>query len=117
MALCDYIRLQYPRYFPYIIKITNEGKRSRLGNWLMAKMGMHVGASDIFIALPLWGFHGLFIEVKPPKYKVTPSKKKHHDEQMAFILKMRDKGYVAEMGIGLKECISIVDTYFKYKSV
>lgn len=112
IALCDWIKLQYPKHYPYIIRIPNEGKRSYFANYLMKKGGLNAGASDLFIAVPIAPFHGLFLEIKKSNYKITKSNMKHHDSQMHFINKMHNNGYSAVMCSGLDECISCCTIYF-----
>lgn len=91
-----------------VIKIDNEGTRNNL---LATVLGLHAGASDLFIAWPTRLYAGLWLEIKRPNYRVTPSGREHYDRQCAFIRLMRDSGYWADMGIGIEECMDIVTKY------
>jgi hypothetical protein len=115
-ALCDWIKLQWPAYAPFIIRITNEGKRSFFSYNALVATGLNPGASDLFIAVPKGIYHGLFVEVKPIGFKEVASNKKHIDRQMKFLDAVRSQGYYGIFGIGIAELIENVDFYFKLKS-
>jgi hypothetical protein len=76
---------------PYLIKITNEGKRSWTQGKKMKAEGLTKGVSDLLIAFPCRGFHGLWYEVKAPGK--IPS-----DEQLEFLAGMQKVGYAADWG-------------------
>lgn len=116
-AFVKYIQLKYPTFYQSLIKIDNEGVRSAIGHAEAKRMGLHRGASDIFIAMPSGSYNGLFIEIKPDNYKVTKSNATHHEEQMLFINKMINNGYMAAMCIGLDSCIAFIDAYVNLKKV
>jgi hypothetical protein len=113
IALIEWIKLQYPITANFIIKIDNEGRRSPMGHSLSIQSGLHIGASDLFIAYPCGGYHGLFLEIKREKWRLTPSQKEHVDRQLAFIDKMKSQGYQGQLGIGLVECMKIVKHYLE----
>lgn len=113
VATLDWLRIYHNEAFKCIIKIDNEGKMSAAGHILAVKMGLHVGASDLFCAYPVPKYCGLWVEVKRPGYKVTKSNIEHHERQLVFINKMRDKGYAADMGFGTDQCIAIFQNYLK----
>lgn len=70
------------------IHIPNEGVRNlRMGN-LLKKMGMRSGVSDIFMPKSSRNYHGLWIEFKTGKGKVS-------NYQQAFIDEMNSLGYCA----------------------
>ncbi len=90
--------------------IGNERKASYFAGFIMKKMGVLKGASDLFMAWPNQGFHGLFIEVKSKIGKPTP-------EQKAFIQRMRDAGYKAEICYGAEEVINTMQEYLIQKGI
>ena len=106
-----WLELHNPRARKAIIMIGNEGKRTAAGNSLAIRMGMYPGASDLFLAWPNRGYAGLFLEVKPPGWKATPSKMQHHQRQLDFIGHMMSLGYYGEVGAGFDECIEILKGY------
>lgn len=110
-AALQWLRLFHPLARECVIKIDNEGKRTPAGHALAIELGLHKGASDLFIAWPTPNYPGLWLEVKPPGFKVTKSKLEHYESQMRFINLMRSRGYYADMGIGIDQCISIIKNY------
>ncbi len=122
VAVLQWLQLYNPLARKCIIKIDNEGKRKTIisngksipvGDILAVKMGLHVGASDLFLAYPTDRYPGLWVEVKPPLFKVTKSNREHFEKQMEFIILMRDRGYYADVGVGVDQCIEIFKTYLK----
>lgn len=113
--MLDYIRLQYPSVFPYVIKIPNEGRRTAIGTHIMKMEGLHVGASDLFIAWPRVPYCGFWLEIKKDGYTFPASDKKHVERQMEFINQMLNIGYYAKMCVGIDECIAAVDWYLGIK--
>jgi hypothetical protein len=101
--------LYYPAAYGHVIKLDNEGTTNRAN---AISLGLHLGASDYFIACPTLKYYGLWLEVKPEGWKLTPSKKPHHDRQMAFGEKMKAKGYQFAFCVGVDECIQAAKDYF-----
>lgn len=107
-GLLEWLSLYNHEVRKRVIKIDNEGSRN---NALAVVLGLHPGASDLFIAWPTRHYAGLWLEIKRPNYKVTPSGREHYDRQVNFIKLMRESGYWADMGIGIDECMAIVENY------
>ena len=112
VAIVKYIKLQHPAACKLIVRIGNEGKRTVQGHELAKKCGMNVGASDLLIAYPSSGFHGLWLEIKQGEWKPVPSNKKHTEKQLRFIERVKSVGYQGAVGVGIDQCIEIVDNYF-----
>ncbi len=108
-----WLRLYHHEAWKCIIKIDNEGKRTPAGHALAIAMGLHVGASDLLCAYPVPNYCGLWVEVKRPNYKLIRSNMEHHERQMAFIYRMREKGYAASMAIGLDQFMEVFKFYLK----
>jgi len=113
LAIVKYIKLKYPHAAKFIIKIDNEGKRTVQGHELAKRCGLHIGASDLFIAKPTLEYYGLWLEIKKDGWKMVPSNQKHTEKQLSFIDRMNSVGYKADIGVGIDECMKIVDEYFK----
>ena len=105
----------HPQVRKCVIKIDNEGKRTPQGHQLAAALGLHVGASDLFVAYPCHGKHGLWAEVKKLGFKVVPSNEFKFKQQMDFIYKMREQGYAAEMCVGYDQLIKAFQDYLDGK--
>jgi hypothetical protein len=113
ISILNWLKLKHPNVYPYVIKIDNEGKRTKLGHVIAVKMGLQQGASDLFIAWPTSDYHGLFLEIKPDNWKKTKSNSAHYDRQLYFCEKMRKVGYFATVSIGVDACIKVVDKYLR----
>lgn len=70
-----WFRLQYPRAQKLLFSIPNEGARSKSNASRMKAEGMTAGVSDLFLAVPYRGNHGLFIEMKTAKGRLSDSQK------------------------------------------
>jgi hypothetical protein len=109
-AALKWFQLQYPRAFDLVVKIDNEGTSNRAQ---AVACGLHVGASDLLIALPLHGYGGLWLEAKRDHWKLTKSQIPHVTRQWDFIDKMRSVGYAGEFCIGVDELIIALREYMK----
>jgi hypothetical protein len=110
IAAMDWLRAQYPFIAEHTLHIGNERKASYYTGYIMKRMGVLKGASDIFMAWPNGGFHGLFIEVKSKIGRPSV-------EQKEFIQRMRDKGYKAEICYGADEVINTMREYISYQGI
>lgn len=72
-----------------LLAIGNEGRRTRIGGHIAKQMGLRPGASDLFLAEPVQGCAGYWIELKRPGGK--PRENQHE-----FLAAMRKRGYKAE---------------------
>lgn len=108
IAAMDWLRAQYPAIAQYTLHIGNERKATYYAGYIMKRMGVLKGASDLFMAYPSGGYHGLFIEVKSKIGK--PSL-----EQKAFIQRMSNVGYMARICYGAEEVINTMKEYIAYQ--
>lgn len=106
IAAMDWLRLQHPDIALHTLHIGNERKTSFYAGYMMKRMGVLKGASDLFVAFPIDKYHGLFIEVKSLKGKLTV-------EQKLFIERMNSAGYYACVCYGADEIIQIISWYLK----
>lgn len=115
-ALVDYAN--YRGVGNYLIHIPNEQlifstksgltKRQKIGWWRkLKKMGFKKGASDLFLALPRGEHHGLWLEVKCPKNRPTPS-------QVEFLKIMRQQDYACDIAYGVDQGVVIINRYLSY---
>ena len=118
IMLIKYLRAQYPKAMYNAATILSsiplnskayQGKAKAAGNTS--------GWPDLWISEPRGGFHGLYIELKSEKAKVflkrsgkpaTP----HIAEQIAVLEALRERGYKAELCIGLDAAKKVLDDYF-----
>lgn len=110
IAAMDWLRAQHPNIAEYTMHIGNERKASYYAGYIMKRMGVLKGASDLFMAWPSGGYHGLFIEVKSKIGRPSPMQK-------AFIERMRAVGYKAEFCYGADEVINTMKEYINYQGM
>lgn len=80
------------------------------------------GWSDMFIAKPSRGYHGLFLELKKDGVAIYVTKGPRKGElvaseqieiEAAFLKKMNDEGYLARFAVGFESAKKIIDWYFE----
>ena len=110
-ALVYWIRLQ-PKLCDYLIKINNEGKRTHAQGWHLKMMGMCPGASDLFLAVPSNGLHGLWLEIKR-NMVYTPSQRRSESwlAEEAFIERVKSVGFGGEFCYGFESGKRIIESY------
>ena len=104
IAAMDWLRAQHPMVAECTMHIGNGRKSSYYAGYIMKRMGVLKGASDLFIAWPNRTYHGLFIEMKSQTGRPTP-------EQKAFIERMNAHGYLAQVCYGAEEAINAIKDY------
>jgi hypothetical protein len=115
--LCKWLKFQ----FPNVIYRTDfaAGMRLSIGQARLQKELQHSRAyPDLHIVEPRGEYCGLFLEIKRSRdqvYKKDGSLKndEHIKEQHEMLIKLREKGYKAEFGLGLEDCMSIIYAYLK----
>lgn len=89
-----------------IYAIPNGGARDpRTGVGLKAE-GVRKGIPDISVDVPSGGYHGLKIEMKAGKNKMTP-------EQKEYFERFQKHGYKTAVCYSFDEAIKVVEEYFK----
>lgn len=68
------------------------------------RAGLTSGVPDVFMALPRQGYHGLFIEFKSSKGKVSI-------EQQEMLKKLREQQYKCEVCYDFDEAKEVVESY------
>lgn len=113
IALFDWLKLT-PELFAVSFHIPNEGKRNARTGYILKRMGLKPGASDVFIAKASRGFHGLFIELKALTQNGVYGKPTA--SQMMFVENMQAQNYCAEVCNGADEAIELIKWYFQKTS-
>lgn len=70
----------------------------------MKAEGVKAGIPDLMLAYPCGGYHGLYLETKAPKGKLTPSQKEYRSLLQA-------QGYAWAEYRDIQEFISIISNY------
>ena len=107
IAAMDWLRTQHPNISLHTMHIGNERKSSYYFGCIMKRMGVLKGASDLFMAWPSKGYHGLFIEVKSKIGRPSVAQKE-------FLQRMREVGYKAEICYGADEVIGTMKDYLSF---
>lgn len=98
------VRLQY------LFHIPNESIGGQ--GWLIRnrQMGVKSGVPDLFYPVPLGGYHGLFIEMKAGKGRVSPDQKR-------WIHALSQMGYKCIVAHGWEEAKEALEEYLNGKSL
>lgn len=72
--------------------------------------GMLSGVPDLFLPVPKKGFHGLFIEMKSEKGRLT-------DNQHWFLTNAESLGYKTAVCYSAKEAISAIQAYYDQETI
>ncbi len=70
----------------------------------LKRMGVKKGVSDFFLAVPYSNYHGLWIELKVNKGKLSP-------EQIAFLKCKNARGYLAVAVWGFEDAKKVIKDY------
>ena len=114
LQLAEYMRLAYPTV---IFRSDLGGVRlTPAAAGRAARLQSGRGWPDFFIAKPVPGYAGLFIEIKRPGTKIYTRKgvlvsDKHIREQHEMIQSLLALGYQARFGVGFNPAKMIVDEY------
>lgn len=94
----------FPALEEDIHHFANERKCSIQQGKLLKRMGVKKGVADFFLALPCGGYHGLWMELKVGKGKLSP-------EQKRFLAKKTARGYMAVAVWGEEAAKAVTLTY------
>ena len=87
-----------------LFAVPNAGKRTpRQGAYMKAE-GLQPGFPDIGLLTSRLGWHGLFIELKKPKGRVSP-------EQVAWLNRLSDQNYLSCVRYGWLDAVSMIEQY------
>lgn len=89
----------------YLIHIPNGGYRHPMEAIKLKKMGVKAGVSDLFLAYPNPYYHGLWIELKSEKGKLSP-------EQKSWLILMQRVGFAIAVSYSIEETYDILQNYF-----
>lgn len=101
-ALIQWFRMQYPKLI--IFAIPNGGQRNIVTATKLQAEGVLRGVSDLFLMKPIGNYHGLFIEMKSAKGKVS-------DQQAYFIEQANLLGYKAIVCYGFDQAAAEITNY------
>lgn len=99
-----WFRAQYPHLRNLLFAIPNGGKRDAREARNLKMQGVTPGVPDLFLAVPLESFSGLFLELKSGRNKPT-------DLQVTMMAQLRHRGYFVQVIRSLEEFKKNVDWY------
>jgi hypothetical protein len=88
----------------WLYHIPNGGKRNQLEAQRLKAQGVKAGVSDLFLPAACAGYHGLYIEMKFGKNKLT-------ENQEEFIHDMTAQGYCCRVAYSAEEAILYLQQY------
>lgn len=91
----------------YLIHIPNEGKRSWCQGKKQKKLGLTAGVSDLFLAYPVFPWHGFWIEMKSG----SQQGKKIPLLQEEWLKSMHGLGYKTMVAFGWIEAAKAIAEY------
>lgn len=71
IACINWFRFSYPHFKMLLFAIPNGGHRNIITAMRMKREGVVSGIPDLFLSLPRNEFHGMYIELKSGKNKLT----------------------------------------------
>lgn len=86
--------------------IPNEGKRTAYTGNKMKREGLVSGVADICLPVPKGYYHGLYIEMKYNKNKLTESQKN-------FLRGVREQGYATAVCYSADEAVNKIKHYYQ----
>jgi hypothetical protein len=107
IIVMDWIR--FKGLDPITMHIANERKSSIQAGALLKRMGVKSGVSDLFIARASREYHGLWLELKSEKGKVSANQSK-------FMADMVREGYATKVAYSADEAIFIISDYLMMSS-
>jgi len=88
-----------------LFAIPNGGRRDVATASNLKAEGVRAGVPDLFLAVPAFGYHGLFVELKREKGGVVS------DFQKEYIARLNDLGYQAIVCHGWIEAKNSIESY------
>jgi hypothetical protein len=106
----DCLRHYYPDIARSAIHIANERKTTPFYGSILKKMGVRKGVPDLFWPKPQDCYHGLWVELKTDKGRLSV-------EQSKFIFDASNDGYYASVAFGAQQLVDVVTKYFRVPAV
>lgn len=109
-ATVSWFKWQYPKFNKHILSIPNGAHLagdSRVRAIQMAKLkaeGLLAGAPDLFLLVPVGGYHGMFIEMKSKNGKVS-------EDQSEFMGVAQLIGYFCVVCFSFEEAKNAITSY------
>ena len=104
VTLVNWFDNRYKDISGYLFAIPNGGLRAKAVAVKLAKEGVRRGIPDLMLPVATDGYHGLFIELKKEKGRLTP-------QQKDWIERLSEQGYLAVVCYGWIEASDTIKDY------
>lgn len=94
----------------YLFHVPNGGKRDAREAARLQAQGVIAGVADLVLPYPSREYHGLFIELKAEGGKLS-------ENQRAFLQAMVSRGYCAQVAVGSKAAIELIEWYLQIPKI
>jgi len=105
-ACVRYFRYQYPKLKDLYFAIPNGGSRHKLEAANLKRQGVLAGVPDTFLALAKGKYHGLWIEFKHGKNRLTSN-------QINVLSALIDEGYKTAVVYTFDEFVQTINIYLE----
>ena len=106
-ATCvQWFDLQYKHLSRLLFAVPNGGSRNIMEAAKLKRTGVRAGVSDLVLAVPRKEYHGMFIELKYGKNKLT-------ELQDVFLTEVRLQNYKGVVIRSFEEFKEIIESYLK----
>ncbi|WP_322528964.1 VRR-NUC domain-containing protein [Salinicola sp. LHM] len=93
--------------YEHVYAVPNGGSRHVLEAKKLKRQGVRAGVSDLVIALPRGGYHGLYLE-----FKATPPRNAQlAASQREWLERMASAGYCAKLALGIEQAQAVIREY------
>lgn len=106
VAVINWFRLQHRQYASYLFAIPNGGVRNIGTAVKLKKEGVLAGVPDLFLMIPMNGYHGLWIEMKIKGGRIS-------DSQKEFMSAATLMGYPVVVCYGFDEAKNAINNYLR----
>lgn len=100
-----HIRKKYPE-LKMLYHVPNGGRRDKIEAKHLKSQGVRKGVPDLDLPVPRKGYHGLKIEMKADKGRLSP-------EQKWWIEELQKQGYLCKVCFGWESAINILMSYLE----
>ena len=104
--LVNWFNYNYPELEDDFHHFANERRCSVQEGRTLKRMGVKKGVPDFFLAFPIDGYAGFWLELKVGKNKVTP-------EQEGFLQRKTSRGYLCAHCHGFEAGKELIETYLR----
>lgn len=103
ITLFQWIRL-HPKLAHIAYHVPNERKTSKISGFILKRLGVLSGVSDVVLPVARGGYHGMYIEMKSAKGRLNANQKE-------FLGNMTKEGYMAVCAHGFDSAKQFIEEY------